>query len=716
MESPTRLVTVLRALPEGELHALAARVGASIDRNKRVDAPVQIARVLCGLPELREPARLPPASAQLLRRLTESGGRLTVTAVPPALEPLAARGLVFARASASQGRLSIELVLPIAFMVQLPPWEGEDPRGVRALLAQAGQETLAGIATHYLGKPATQPLALGLESAWEILSSRERIEREVEGLAMVERRLLEAIEEGGGEVDTEELLDLEREPMRIRGAMGPTPTRRGVGFALERRGMLLPIHPNRHVIPTEVASVIGQARTSSREGKRAQIRAFVLDGEHEPRRARFAIDPAPLATALALAAREAGTEVREGAGTPRSLVQRLAQRFGREIDAVALIVALSRALGLWDSSALSRSVPPGSLSVAELTAALFNTWKKGGAWDEARVEPEVLRLPADSRDPSPVGVIREMVIDALAELGEGRWVPWDALGDYVRTDARTPGVLRLMRRWAERAGVDPAEPVDIARRIALETLPTLGLLDVGESEPGEDHDTDLGLLLRLTPRGRAILQGKPLPGEPAPSAFVEPSVLRVGAGSAVGAVLALYPFIEIGTVSDRLELQISPASFAKAVSLGLDSTLVRATVESVAPLPEALSKALDQMSVVIGQVTFVPVSGFVWCDDPEVREMLRTRRQTADLFVDPSPPGGLLVTQGRDIDTVARRCRMLGVEVIWDGQVVRARSTAPPRKSDRPTGTGRYSTRPPPVSERPSASTSTTKRRLPPVG
>ncbi len=713
MESPTRLVSVLRALPDGELHALAGRVGASIDRSKRIDAPVQIARVLCGLPELREPWRLPPASAQLLRRLTESGGRLVVTAVPPALEPLAARGIVFARASASEGRLAIELVLPIAFMIQVPAWEGEDPRGVRALLAQAGQDTLSGIATHYLGKPATPPLALALETAWEILSSREQIQREVDGLAVVERRLLEAIELDGGEVDTEELLDLEREPMRIRGATGPTPTRRGVGFALERRGMLLPIHPNRHVIPTEVAAIIGGVRASSREGARAQIRAFVLDGEHEPRRARFAIDPAPLAMALSVAARETGTEVREGAGTPRSLVQRFAQRFGRDVESVALIVALSRALGLWDASALSRSVPPGSLTLSDLSAALFNAWRRGGAWDEARVEPEVLRLPVDSRDPSPVGAIRDMVIDALADLGEGRWVPWEALAGYVRNDTRTPGVKRLIRRWADRAGVDAVEPVDVARRVVFETLPTLGVLDVGESEQGDDGEGDLGPLLRLTPRGRAILQGKPVATEASASEFTEPTLLRVGTASPVGAVLALYPFVEIGTVSDRLELMVSAASFSKAVSLGLDSALIRASVESVAPLPEALSRTLDQMSVVVGQVSFVGVAGFLWCDDPDVREMLRTRRQTADLFVDPSPPGGLLVVQGRDIDTVARRCRTLGVEVLFDGQVVRARSTSPPRKSDRPTG--RYSTRPAAIPERSTTSSGTTKRRLPPA-
>jgi hypothetical protein len=44
--------------------------------------------------------------------------------------------------------------------------------------------------------------------------------------------------------------------------------------------------------------------------------------------------------------------------------------------------------------------------------------------------------------------------------------------------------------------------------------------------------------------------------------------------------------------------------------------------------------------------------------------LLRTRRQTADLFIEPSPPGGLLVASGVDLERVTLRCRTLGVEVV----------------------------------------------------
>jgi hypothetical protein len=78
--------------------------------------------------------------------------------------------------------------------------------------------------------------------------------------------------------------------------------------------------------------------------------------------------------------------------------------------------------------------------------------------------------------------------------------------------------------------------------------------------------------------------------------------------------------------------------------------------------------------------------------------MLRTRRPTQELFVDPSPPGGLLVTAGTDLDRLARRCRTIGVEVIAEGQVVRARTVPPPPSSK---------SMPPPSSRSPASPRST---------
>ncbi|MDB4934638.1 MAG: hypothetical protein JWP87_1610, partial [Labilithrix sp.] len=198
-QKPLRLVDILKALPEAELNSLVSRLGVRIDAAKRLDPPQQIARALVALPDIRDPSRLPQASVELLHRIAEARGTLVVQAVPPALQPLIERGIVFARV---EGKGQVELLLPAAYLVQLRAWEGEDPRGIRALLAQAPFETVSAIAGHYLGRPATPPIALSLETAWELLGDPEKLTEEIDKLSSTERRVLEGVEQLGGEVDT----------------------------------------------------------------------------------------------------------------------------------------------------------------------------------------------------------------------------------------------------------------------------------------------------------------------------------------------------------------------------------------------------------------------------------------------------------------------------------------------------------------------------------
>ncbi|MEO6600919.1 MAG: hypothetical protein ABIQ16_13655 [Polyangiaceae bacterium] len=674
-----RLVDVLRQLPERELGSLIARLKIRIDEAKRIDVPSQVARMLLQLPEMRDAGILPGPTRELLYRVAEAHGVLFAQTLPPAVEPLVARGIVFIRGREK----GVELLLPIAQMIQLRTWEGEDPRGARALLAQLHPDVASTVASHYLGRPATPPVALCLEPAWEVFADSKRLEREVEELAPLERKLLNAIERVGGEVDTEELLDLEREPMRLRGATGATPSRRGVGFALERRGFLVPVHPNRHVIPSEVVAIVGTQRRVEREAQRREIRSFVLAEDHAPRRARFAEDPAPIALAMALAVRDPSVEVRSGVGTPRSLNTKFASRFGRDLEVVALVASLSRAIGLWDPSAVSTASPPGSHSVGELGRALFDAWRRGGAWDEARPDGEALRVTADARETSAVGVVRELVLEALQALGDGRWAPWEAIAAYVRSDSRAPGVARLIERWAQRAGVEPMTPAEVARRIALETLHVLGIVDLGD--PEADDVESIGPTLRITPRGRAFLADS-APDSRAPAApasrFLDTQALRVGAAASVGSVISLAPFVEIGGVTGAaLDILITPQALSHALSAGFDGEVMRTRLEVLAPLPDPIARTLTQASTVIGRAEFVMTQGFLWVEDPEVRELLRTRRQSADLFVDPSPPAGLLLAVGVDLERVARRCRALGVEVLVDGEVYRTRSIQPSRAS-----------------------------------
>lgn len=678
-----RLVDVLRVLPERELESLISRLKIRTDEAKRIDIPSQVARMLLQLPEIRDTSLLPGPTRELLYRIAEARGVLVASALPPAVEPLVARGIVFVR-GASRG---VELLLPIAFMLQLRSWEGEDPRGVRALLSQVSQDVAGSIAGHYLGRPATPPMALALEPAWEVLTHRSKLARELEELAPLERKLLAAVDTVGGEVETDELLDLEREPLRLRGATGATPSRRGVGFALERRGYLIPIHPNRHIIPSEVATIVGASRRAERETQRLQIRDFVLADDHAPRRARFAEDPAALALAMALTVRDPSVEVRTDIGTPRSLIGRLSTRFGKDPERVAFIAALSRAIGLWDPSAVSVASPPGSHDVGGLGRALFEAWRRGGAWDEARPDGEVMRVAQGTREASAVGSVRDLVLEALQELGDGRWVPWEAIAGYVRSDSRAPGLTRLIQRWAQRAGVEALTPAEVARRIAFESLHALGVVDIGDGD--ESDEGSLGPTLRITPRGRAYLSdgGHAASSNGAPksssdhSRFTDNQALRIGPLTKTGHVLALSPFVEIGAVSGTLDVLITAQTLALALGAGFEADVIQARIEQVASLPDPIARTLAQASAVVGRAEFVTTSGFLWVEDPEVRELLRTRRQTQDLFVDPSPPAGLLLVPGVELERLARRCRTLGVEVVVEGEVYRTRSIPPGRGS-----------------------------------
>ncbi len=661
-ESPERLVDVLRALPERELASLVKRLGIRLDAQKRLDVPSQVARFLVAQPEIRDTSSLPQPSVELLHRIAEGKGILRVPSLPPAVEPLAARGLVFASVGDDGG---VELLLPPAYLVQLRAWEGEDPRGARALMAQASFDVLSNIASHYLGRPATPPVALPLEIAWTVLSSPVLLGKQLAELAPSERRLLEAIEREGGEVLTEELLDLEREPMRLRTALGATPSRRGPGLALERRGLLIPVHPNRHVVPTEVTTLLTSETTKEREARRALIRKSVLDGDDLPRRARFAEDPAPLAIAMALTLRDHGSDVRPTVGTPKSLSTKMSQRFGQELDRVVLIGTMSRALGLWDASAHALSSPPGSLSLQDLTTAFVRAWRRGGAWDEARPNPEVFRLAQDSRDLAPIGQLREMLIEALRELGEDRWVSRRALDSYVANDARIPSITRLIKRWSDRTGVETYSPMEIVQRM-IESLHQLGVVDVGDVEDKER------VAIRLTPRGRVALGFAERRGDGTPSSF-EGEVLELGTSARVGSVLASVTFADVRAVEGRLSLSVTAGSIGRALALGVDATTIATRLGHLAPLPDDLARRLREASAVIAQVPYVAASGFVFVEDETVRELLLAKKPTADLFLPQAVPGGLLIAPGVDVDKLVRRCRGIGVELVSDGEILTLR-------------------------------------------
>ncbi len=447
---------------------------------------------------------------------------------------------------------------------------------------------------------------------------------------------------------------------------------------------MIPLHPNRHVIPDEVFSILDEKQREQRSARRLEVQRHVLEEDHAPRRARFSDDPASLVLAIALTVRDQQLDVHAERGTPKSLINRFSTRFGAEPECVAMLVALSRTLGLWEPAAADGQAPPGSWTLAELSERLFDVWLRGGAWDEAREDGELLRAAGDAREATAVTVIRAMVLDALRELGEGRWLPWEAVAGYVRTDSRTPGVGRLLERWAVRHGCEVPTALDVARRMVFHSLFVLGVVDLGDVELSDDQALeDFSPSLRLTRRGRAFLNAETeaLRGE---GTFVDNQTLRVPNAARVADVLNLAQFVDVGRITGKLDLAVTPAGVARAIATGITGDGIRESLARLADIPDPIEQLLKQASAVVGRAEFVEVGGFLWVDDKEVRQLLRTRKQTMDLFVDPSPPGGLLLKPGLVLDRVTQRCRTLGVEVLVDGEAYRARSTSPPRRSTTP--------------------------------
>jgi hypothetical protein len=247
-----------------------------------------------------------------------------------------------------------------------------------------------------------------------------------------------------------------------------------------------------------------------------------------------------------------------------------------------------------------------------------------------------------------------------------------------------PSIERLLRRWCERGGHRVVEVGAIAERLVRVSLPALGLLDVGYLESnGQLEGSGTDRTIRLSSRGRALVGGSPAPrpaGES--SGFREPHVLSISTATRVADVLQLAPFVEVTSCRSTVDVLVTAALLVQAMGAGVTPEHVRACLERFAPLPDPLRHAIEHASVVVAHVPFVPAAGFVWIRDGAVRELLATKRATADAFVEPSPDGGLLVAAGVDIAKLVKRCRSVGVDLRVDAHALRA-ERAPRKGSNR---------------------------------
>ena len=378
-----------------------------------------------------------------------------------------------------------------------------------------------------------------------------------------------------------------------------------------------------------------------------------------------------------------------------------------------MLVALSRAVGLWEPSAPSSRRRRRARSRSPTCRAFFSPRGVAAARGTKRAKsPRSLRLAIDARDPSPIGVVRELVLEALVELGEG-WIPWPALERYLRirsshagSHAPLPPLGRAQTRRSPSRRSKFAEPIEVARRIVHESLPALGMLDLGEEDTDDERDVDEPEAVETRTRCFASRRAARAPRGPHAVDRRRGEVPRHARASHRRAHAhrerARHRAVRRGRALRGDARSPRRAADARARSLrGARGGRPAHAHRGGRAAARVARATLAQASVVLGREHVrrrravscgSTTRTFASCSARVARRAssssIRRRRAVCS-----SRPGV-------DLDRLSRRCRALGIEVLYEGQVVRARSIPP----------GGSST-PPPPRITPSHGTAETRRR-----
>ncbi len=657
-----RLQDALAALPPQEREALRTRRGIALDPRKRIDEIEQTARALVSETDIRH-SRFPADARGLLGRLAAAGGTLENAADDPGATLLCELGITY-RVAAGEGEggrgkkrsrpPTASLVLPSAFLLQVPCGEGEDPRSMRVCLGFVDSELLPNLASTVTGKPLAVTGPLALQEVWEVLCTPSIFDDRIAQLPAQEARLLDGIERAGSEVTTDELMALDASPGLYRNAAGIAVPKRGAPYMLQRRGMLFTIGLDRYVLASEVSRVVGASRQRERASRRAEILATLQSDDYAPRRARYARDPSlPAAAALAML-RCWDVAMRDETGAPRGAVRKIAERLGEREDTIAMLVALSRAAGL--GRLLVPDVqPPGSLlgvRVGDLGKLLRMTYRRGGAWDETRTDPEVARFGVNERALTAAPALRSIVLESLDELAKDRWVPVAAIVRYTLADPRMPGIMRIHER-ARRERTDAfREGLEAAvRAMITESIPAVGLADL----------SDDGETVRMSSRERTSnIEARPT--------IVQRNTLHVPGGTPLYRALALADFAEPDGIEPDAghvlyQLGMSALARARARTLSADDVATRfAGVGIVAPLPPAAVEIISGLGAA-REAGLVQVAFALVIDDPELRAEVRADPGCRRMLLEVDAGPLLLVRSDVDSARLQARLSRLGIRL-----------------------------------------------------
>ncbi len=694
-----RLQTALEMLSPAEREALRARRGIRVDPKKRLDEIEQTARALVAETDLRH-SKFPADVRQLLQRLAVVGGTLPGGANDPGAKLLCDLGIAFrptppaapatpakgkraaAAAAASAPRVAANtLVLPSAFLVQVPVGESEDPQSLRACFSMIDPEIVGPMVTQVLGKPLGVSGPMALQECWETLSTANWLESQVAELPGAEARLLDAIERVGGEVNTEELLALDQAPGLYRTQSGIAVPKRGAPYMLQRRGLLFQLGVERFVVPTEVARIVGAPRQAERAAKQASIQAAIRAEDHLPMRARYARDPSQAVVSALAMLRTWEVPVRPDIAVPRAAIKRVAERLGDREEALTLLIALARAAGFGRlATPLATAAGSLQLKVNEVGSTLWKTYIHGGAWDETRVEPEVMRSGIVARATTAVVTARRVLLDALDVVAKERWATLDAVLEYTATDPRFAAVQRLHERaMRERPGVFKPTLEDAYREMLTQSLPVLGAVDVADD----------GSAVRLV--GRIVSGGTEM--RPLAVKDARPTVSRtsldVPPSVWVHALLDLADFGEFDHLKPEpapgsMVFSLGAAALTRGRARGLTGQQVDARLRAVGlapPFPAAAAELVSGLSD-SREASFVAASGVILTDDAAVRAELRADPSVRRMLVDVDAGEVLLVRPDADMERLQTRLARLGVRLMELRPAVQTVPPPPPDAGD----------------------------------
>ncbi len=649
------LESVLRLDPE-RLEALAARWNIPLDPKKRLTVAEQVARGLVLVPRWLEPKRLNEREREAVRLLAAAPKGLLEDTLPAAIETLIEDGLLYR----DPGRRE-RVYMPAAFRLQLPSSPSDSPRAARVLLQSLNEEAARELCQQHLKRLPPLPWPMLLETVLERLEDVEWVRAELSSLDDAERSLLWAIDAVGGEVNGEEVLELSREPARIAHGGSVRVPRRSAIFGLARRGLVI-TRAEGWLIPDEVERLTGRERRGRAGIERQRLLMSRHTQDLTPSRAHLAVPPGPLSVGLMAALASLKELPAEGRGLSKVSVRKVSQLLHVDPQCAEFLLCLARAEGLFSSH----------VTLHEASQRLVAVWRRGGAWDEAAIEPDSFR-PGHPRTSRTTQLIREALLDTLALLPVGEFALVSDVQAVCCTDRRAIAAQRGLTR-AVRAGQEVRGSVlDVLGVLLEHSLPALGLIDVGEVE--------LGPVLRLSQLGRRWLeQSDALQAAGAPAGALAEAKAAAGRGRWLGslrlscgaecessAVVEVARFGEVWLDDQGVGIALSDAMLTAAADHDPDFAGLRAGLAALGLAPTSeLEAALERVTAQKPMCALLRTAAFVAIEDAGLREAVYRDKDAVGLWAAPPLSEGLLVKPGVSAARVHEVLARHGARLLTD--------------------------------------------------